>query len=128
MTSNEFRTDCPVCLDVFDDRPIAAVACGHVFHESCVSQWNKRECPLCRMAYNKSKPIRLFLNCSEFRRSNDGDHLQLKAEIRRLLFETGKMEELRHCNDVLNSQASDMELQLKSFNRYKKFIVMKTLS
>jgi uncharacterized membrane protein YgcG len=54
-------TSCPICLENFksstvgsDDQPIKLLRCGHVFDESCWSEWvnsgqgNVRKCPICK--------------------------------------------------------------------------------
>jgi uncharacterized membrane protein YgcG len=54
-------TSCPVCLENFksstvgsDDQPIKLLRCGHVFDESCWSEWvnsgqgNVTKCPICQ--------------------------------------------------------------------------------
>ena len=55
-------TSCPVCLEPFkssrigsDGQPIKLLRCGHVFDESCWSEWvssghgNITKCPICKM-------------------------------------------------------------------------------
>merc|ERR1712232_853425 len=54
-------TSCPICLENFksstvgsDDRPIKLLRCGHVFDETCWSEWinsgrgNITKCPICQ--------------------------------------------------------------------------------
>jgi hypothetical protein len=54
-------TSCPICLENFesstvgsDDQPIKLLRCGHVFDESCWSEWvnsgqgNVSKCPICQ--------------------------------------------------------------------------------
>jgi hypothetical protein len=41
---------CSICLTAIDANGVAP-ACGHVFHEDCLSDWHQREqdsCPNCR--------------------------------------------------------------------------------
>lgn len=60
-------TSCPVCLESFksstvgsDDQPIKLLRCGHVFDESCWSEWvssgqgNITKCPICKMDIGQS--------------------------------------------------------------------------
>jgi uncharacterized membrane protein YgcG len=55
-------TSCPICLESFksstvgsDDQPIKLLRCGHVFDESCWSEWvssgrgNVTKCPICKI-------------------------------------------------------------------------------
>jgi hypothetical protein len=49
---------CPICLDCFDvDMQHCRLSCGHIFHESCMHVWAKRQlcCPYCRSSIKKSK-------------------------------------------------------------------------
>jgi len=43
---------CPICTSVKHDanQEWVKLQCGHMFHTSCMSQWNKN-CPMCRQAY-----------------------------------------------------------------------------
>lgn len=46
----EFRhLDCPVCLDPMEQMNEAVLACGHVYHETCIRNWLERspKCPHC---------------------------------------------------------------------------------
>ncbi|KAL1419862.1 hypothetical protein MTO96_004766 [Rhipicephalus appendiculatus] len=45
------REKCSICLVAYRETDtLKQLACGHVFHESCVSQWLRwnRICPVCR--------------------------------------------------------------------------------
>ena len=46
----EENIDCPICLDVIDDKLIRLVGCNHTFHHSCINTWylKSNTCPLCR--------------------------------------------------------------------------------
>ncbi len=61
-------TSCPICLESFksatvgsDDLPIKLLRCGHVFDESCWSEWvssgqgNVSKCPICKMDVGHSR-------------------------------------------------------------------------
>ena len=52
------KAQCCICADQFendDSINIAAVPCGHTFHEVCVMRWLKtsNSCPQCRTFINK---------------------------------------------------------------------------
>ena len=40
---------CPICLNSMDCDTIK-IKCNHVFHKSCLEQWDKN-CPMCRSEY-----------------------------------------------------------------------------
>ena len=47
------RDDCAVCLHALigtkeDQKALAVVECGHVFHEACIQDVKDSRCPLCR--------------------------------------------------------------------------------
>ena len=46
----EIVTECPICLDVIQDRLITLNKCHHTFHQSCISTWFEKSntCPICR--------------------------------------------------------------------------------
>ena len=43
------RPTCTICLDFLDDNP-KTLACGHKFHEHCITRWcaTRQTCPICR--------------------------------------------------------------------------------
>jgi uncharacterized membrane protein YgcG len=63
------QTSCPICLEPFqsdgqtgsDGHPIKLLRCGHVFDESCWSEWvstgrgDVMKCPVCRMKVGPSR-------------------------------------------------------------------------
>lgn len=49
---------CQICTDVYDhEKSVAAMPCGHTFHDDCLSQWlaNTRNCPSCRKPLKKTQ-------------------------------------------------------------------------
>ncbi|EFC39536.1 hypothetical protein NAEGRDRAFT_72718 [Naegleria gruberi] len=54
--------ECPICLCAFKGRKCTITSCGHIFHEKCLSSFEKfiesknQKCPVCRQIYVK-KPI-----------------------------------------------------------------------
>uniref|UniRef100_A0A1I8NWB0 RING-type domain-containing protein n=1 Tax=Stomoxys calcitrans TaxID=35570 RepID=A0A1I8NWB0_STOCA len=54
---------CPICVDSYSDpNDICSTICGHIFHHSCLVQWQEQSntCPMC----NRSNPAphRLFID------------------------------------------------------------------
>eukprot|EP00746_Dinoflagellata_sp_MGD_P160983 gnl/MRDRNA2_/MRDRNA2_87980_c0_seq1.p1 gnl/MRDRNA2_/MRDRNA2_87980_c0~~gnl/MRDRNA2_/MRDRNA2_87980_c0_seq1.p1 ORF type:complete len:359 (+),score=85.07 gnl/MRDRNA2_/MRDRNA2_87980_c0_seq1:29-1105(+) len=46
--------ECPICLEpISDDSSPKFLACGHGFHDFCISRWlqSRPQCPLCRMPH-----------------------------------------------------------------------------
>ncbi|NXQ19556.1 TRAIP ligase, partial [Peucedramus taeniatus] len=62
------RAHCTICSDFFDnERDVAAVPCGHTFHQACLFQWfdtaPSRTCPQCRNQVSKRHIInKLFFD------------------------------------------------------------------
>lgn len=43
--------DCSICLEIIKKNDkIYKLNCGHIFHVTCLNQWNKNTCPYCRNA------------------------------------------------------------------------------
>ena len=42
--------DCPICLTSMENGDIICGGChsSHRFHRSCIQQWNRSTCPMCR--------------------------------------------------------------------------------
>ena len=43
--------DCSICMDIMKTKTSIKVACGHLFHTTCLKKWmqqGKDTCPLCR--------------------------------------------------------------------------------
>jgi len=49
--------ECGVCL--INKKSVTITKCGHVFCKSCVIKCN--QCPICRISYNKSHLLKIFL-------------------------------------------------------------------
>ncbi|NXO10664.1 TRAIP ligase, partial [Oriolus oriolus] len=62
------RAHCTICSDFFDnERDVAAVPCGHTFHQACLVQWfdtaPSRTCPQCRSQVSRRQIInKLFFD------------------------------------------------------------------
>ena len=58
------RAQCLICTELFEaNSDIAALFCGHTFHDRCLMQWieqsnaNKATCPQCRQSVSLKKII-----------------------------------------------------------------------
>ncbi|NXE55118.1 TRAIP ligase, partial [Casuarius casuarius] len=77
------RAHCTICSDFFDNqRDVAAVPCGHTFHQACLIQWfdtaPSRTCPQCRIQVSKRHVInKLFFDVAlEEQTALDAESLQ----------------------------------------------------
>ncbi|NXJ23925.1 TRAIP ligase, partial [Dicrurus megarhynchus] len=77
------RAHCTICSDFFDnERDVAAVPCGHTFHQACLIQWfdtaPSRTCPQCRSQVSKRHIInKLFFDVTlEEQAAPDAETLQ----------------------------------------------------
>uniref|UniRef100_A0A8C6HEC5 RING-type domain-containing protein n=1 Tax=Mus spicilegus TaxID=10103 RepID=A0A8C6HEC5_MUSSI len=65
------RALCTICSDFFDhSRDVAAIHCGHTFHQQCLIQWSEtapsRTCPQDRIQVGKKTIInKLFFNLAQ---------------------------------------------------------------
>ncbi|NXR77638.1 TRAIP ligase, partial [Pycnonotus jocosus] len=78
------RAHCTICSDFFDnERDVAAVPCGHTFHQACLFQWfdtaPSRTCPQCRNQVSKRHIIsKLFFDVTlEEQAAPDAETLQV---------------------------------------------------
>lgn len=39
---------CPICYDDYSNDTMVQTNCKHLFHRSCIEQWEKNTCPMCR--------------------------------------------------------------------------------
>ena len=47
---------CAICLTEMnsgDDVQVVALPCTHMFHRTCMNQWEKPTCPMCRRVFGK---------------------------------------------------------------------------
>ena len=67
--SDVMRIQCCICADLFsEDTDIAAIQCGHVFHEHCLARWmtTANTCPSCRKRIKPNCVIsKLFFDIAE---------------------------------------------------------------
>ena len=70
------KITCSICLEAlnFSLEEISVTICGHIFHRSCLEQWNRQSpslrlsssCPVCRKVINKRSTVKkLFPNVNE---------------------------------------------------------------
>ncbi|XP_078066002.1 E3 ubiquitin-protein ligase TRAIP [Mustelus asterias] len=76
------RAYCTICSDYFDNfRDVAAIHCGHTFHNECLAQWfhsaPSRTCPQCRIKVSAKQIInKLFFDIGESEQVLDAETLQ----------------------------------------------------
>ncbi|NWT16864.1 TRAIP ligase, partial [Vireo altiloquus] len=82
------RAHCTICSDFFDnERDVAAVPCGHTFHQACLIQWfdtaPSRTCPQCRCQVSKRHIInKLFFDVTlEEQAAPDAETLQRNGSL-----------------------------------------------
>lgn len=107
-------TSCPICLERFesstigsDHQPLKLLRCGHVFDESCWSEWvstgqgNVTKCPICKM--DIGRPV------DEPNNNGVG-----------LAFQQGTIQETRE-NDHYDNDDGDQMLVLRRFQQERNF-------
>ena len=54
----ERSTDCVICMGPLTVRNLSKLACGHVYHDTCLLQWlgHSVSCPLCRRGLAPEAP------------------------------------------------------------------------
>ncbi|NXT09966.1 TRAIP ligase, partial [Prunella fulvescens] len=82
------RAHCTICSDFFDnERDVAAVPCGHTFHQACLFQWfdtaPSRTCPQCRNQVSKRHIIsKLFFDVTlDEQAAPDAETLQRNGSL-----------------------------------------------
>ncbi|KAI3644744.1 hypothetical protein MP228_010908 [Amoeboaphelidium protococcarum] len=51
ISASTSSSDCPICTDALKSSTAVALPCGHIYHQSCVSQWllnHSNQCCMCR--------------------------------------------------------------------------------
>lgn len=112
------RAQCCICAEHFVNDAsvaIAAVQCGHTFHEGCLSTWLKTSntCPSCRSRVDPSRTIhRLFFDGEDDNEGDDSDVGRLKNSIQNLQAE----------KQTLDLKVKDLESDNESLNRKLKCV------
>ncbi|NXS77823.1 TRAIP ligase, partial [Erpornis zantholeuca] len=110
------RAYCTICSDFFDnERDVAAVPCGHTFHQACLIQWfdtaPSRTCPQCRCQVSKRHIInKLFFDVNvEEQAAPDAEALQPGRERRASL-------RRENWEQLLGAVVEDEGFQIKLMN------------
>ncbi|XP_067659034.1 E3 ubiquitin-protein ligase TRAIP-like [Haliotis asinina] len=113
------RAQCCICADLFendDNINIAAVPCGHTFHEECVMKWveSSNSCPQCRKYVNKKQVIRkLYFDAGDEPNEKEKDPDKLQNELMTLRSKLKQRDrekaELESSKDLLRKNVRDIE-------------------
>lgn len=58
--------DCPICYELVSSPDFVRTTCNHIFHLSCMQNWGRPTCPMCRGSIRaERRPVRRNL-LSEF--------------------------------------------------------------
>nr|DBA18338.1 TPA: hypothetical protein GDO54_016597 [Pyxicephalus adspersus] len=103
------RALCTICSDYFDHhRDVAAINCGHTFHQHCLQQWfssaPSRTCPQCRVQVSNRQIIhKLFFDVG-LEEDSTLDAESLKNEVDRIKASLHvKEKEKRECQNLVDS-------------------------
>ncbi|KAM8930021.1 E3 ubiquitin-protein ligase TRAIP [Pelodytes ibericus] len=103
------RAYCTICSDFFDNnRDVAAIHCGHTFHQECLQQWfhsaPSRTCPQCRIQVSSRQIInKLFFDVG-LEEDTTLDAESLKNEVDRVKANLlTKDKEKRECQNLVDS-------------------------
>ena len=109
---------CAICMESFGTScDIAAIPCGHVFHETCIKKWQgaQQNCAQCRQMCRAEEILRLYVSQNEsalkgnnVRTEYEEKILKLEKEIHNLEFDKLKLGD--------NSELSLENLRLKAEN------------
>ncbi|XP_075040004.1 E3 ubiquitin-protein ligase TRAIP [Mixophyes fleayi] len=144
------RAYCTICSDFFDNhRDVAAIHCGHTFHQHCLQQWfssaPSRTCPQCRIQVSNRQIInKLFFDVG-LEDESTLDAESLKNEVDRvkanLLTKEKEKRECQHLVDslremldvrnvtieCLQKKEEDLEMLCSSLKKQMKFFDLQKL-
>uniref|UniRef100_A0A8C5IUL9 TRAF interacting protein n=1 Tax=Junco hyemalis TaxID=40217 RepID=A0A8C5IUL9_JUNHY len=122
------RAHCTICSDFFDnERDVAAVPCGHTFHQACLFQWfdtaPSRTCPQCRNQVSKRHIIsKLFFDVTlDEQAAPDAETLQneldkVKAQL------SLKEKEKRECQAVVDGLRDTLDVRNATIESLQKML------
>ncbi len=57
---------CAICIEDLDEAPVTALHCAHVFHKTCINQYDfaKNGCPVCRMLVQSEQEFPVAIRSS----------------------------------------------------------------
>ncbi|XP_032927551.1 E3 ubiquitin-protein ligase TRAIP isoform X2 [Catharus ustulatus] len=122
------RAHCTICSDFFDnERDVAAVPCGHTFHQACLFQWfdtaPSRTCPQCRNQVSRKHIInKLFFDVTlEEQAAPDAESLQneldkVKAQL------SLKEKEKRECQTVVDRLRDTLDVRNATIESLQKML------
>ncbi|XP_041377219.1 E3 ubiquitin-protein ligase TRAIP-like [Gigantopelta aegis] len=120
------RAQCCICADQFendDNINIAAVPCGHTFHEVCVMRWlrTSNSCPQCRTFINQSQVIKkLYFDAGDEPVTDGNDTAKLENQLStlrmRVLEKEKKTSELEDTVLLYKQQANECQENREAIN------------
>lgn len=107
------KIECVICFEKIR-ADCLSLACGHIFHEACLRQWQTRavHCPSCRQVFTANQFRKIFLT-NQSRRDSDIFNSTVVANYQELqedLLSTQSLLELQ------NSQLQEENNELKKEN------------
>ncbi|XP_062441631.1 E3 ubiquitin-protein ligase TRAIP [Rhea pennata] len=122
------RAHCTICSDFFDNqRDVAAVPCGHTFHQACLIQWfdtaPSRTCPQCRIQVSKRHIInKLFFDVAlEEQTALDAESLQNELDKTKAQLSL-KEKEKRECQAVVDGLRDTLDVRNATIESLQKVL------
>uniref|UniRef100_A0A8B9PME0 TRAF interacting protein n=1 Tax=Apteryx owenii TaxID=8824 RepID=A0A8B9PME0_APTOW len=122
------RAHCTICSDFFDNqRDVAAVPCGHTFHQACLIQWfdtaPSRTCPQCRIQVSKRHIInKLFFDVAlEEQTALDAESLQNELDKTKAQLSM-KEKEKRECQAVVDGLRDTLDVRNATIESLQKVL------
>merc|ERR1712051_670926 len=106
---SKMNFSCSICMESFGTNcAIAAIPCGHAFHEDCIKKWHfsEKNCAICRKKCKAKEISKLFMseNESAIKDTNvsikyEEKILKFKKEIQRLKVNNVKLSDQSELNE-----------------------------
>ena len=64
-SENSENSECSICLEKLDSNCVSLYSCEHIYHESCIREWLKKNriCPLCRCSVDDMNECGMCICC-----------------------------------------------------------------
>ncbi|KAM9408648.1 E3 ubiquitin-protein ligase TRAIP [Pholidichthys leucotaenia] len=119
------RAICTICSDFFDrSRDVAAIFCGHTFHNDCLYQWFQtaptKTCPQCRKQVSTRHIIsKLYFDVNVEECTVDPESLQNEVDRMKALL-SSKEQDWRDKQRVVDSLKDTVDKQRRDMDSLKK--------